>query len=110
MLCLVKTHPALFERLRDRILQLHPYDVPEILAFKVHDGSQAYIDWLHGSSPSRKGARDDRRPSDRPPAAPAPGAPRPRRRRPGRRAPGPTRPGSAAASGSFRATSTASGA
>jgi periplasmic divalent cation tolerance protein len=49
VLCFVKTHPALFERLRDRILALHPYDIPEILAFKVHDGSRAYIDWLHGS-------------------------------------------------------------
>ncbi len=49
VICFVKTHPALFERLRDRILALHPYDVPEILAFKVHDGSRAYLDWLHGS-------------------------------------------------------------
>jgi periplasmic divalent cation tolerance protein len=49
VVCFIKTHPALFERLRDRILALHPYDVPEILAFKVHDGSKAYIDWLHGS-------------------------------------------------------------
>jgi periplasmic divalent cation tolerance protein len=49
VLCLVKTHPALFDRLRDRILELHPYDVPEILAFNVHDSSRAYIDWLHGS-------------------------------------------------------------
>jgi periplasmic divalent cation tolerance protein len=49
VLCFVKTHPALFERLRDRILALHPYEVPEILAFKVHDSSRAYIAWLHGS-------------------------------------------------------------
>jgi periplasmic divalent cation tolerance protein len=49
VLCFVKTHPALFERLRDRILALHPYKIPEILAFKVHDSSRAYIDWLHGS-------------------------------------------------------------
>src|SRR5450432_827285 len=49
VLCFIKTHPALFERLRDRILELHPYDIPEILAFKVHDSSRAYIDWLHGS-------------------------------------------------------------
>jgi periplasmic divalent cation tolerance protein len=49
VVCFIKTHPALFERLRDRILALHPYDVPEILAFKVHDSSRAYIDWLHGS-------------------------------------------------------------
>jgi periplasmic divalent cation tolerance protein len=49
VLCLIKTHPALFERLRDRIMALHSYDVPEILAFKVHDSSKAYIEWLHGS-------------------------------------------------------------
>ena len=49
VLCLVKTHPALFNRLRNRILELHPYDVPEILAFTVHDSSSAYIDWLHRS-------------------------------------------------------------
>ena len=49
VVCFVKTHPALFERLRDRILALHPYDVPEILAFKVHDGSRSYLDWLHGN-------------------------------------------------------------
>jgi uncharacterized protein involved in tolerance to divalent cations len=23
--------------------------VPEILAFKVHDGSRSYLDWLHGN-------------------------------------------------------------
>jgi periplasmic divalent cation tolerance protein len=49
VVCFVKTHPALFERLCDRILALHPYDVPEILAFKVHDGSKSYLDWLHGN-------------------------------------------------------------
>jgi periplasmic divalent cation tolerance protein len=46
VLCLVKTRPAVFDRLRQRILELHPYEVPEILAFAVDDGSPAYIDWL----------------------------------------------------------------
>ncbi len=57
MLCLIKTRPAVFERARDRILELHPYDVPEILAFAVDDGSPDYLDWLkRSSSTARLGA------------------------------------------------------
>jgi periplasmic divalent cation tolerance protein len=51
VLCLIKTRPALFERARARILALHPYEVPEILAFAVDDGSPAYLDWLRKSTP-----------------------------------------------------------
>ena len=50
VLCLCKTRPALFERVRARILELHPYDVPEILAFHVDDGSAPYLDWLREST------------------------------------------------------------
>jgi periplasmic divalent cation tolerance protein len=51
VLCLIKTRPAVFDRARDRILQLHPYEVPEILAFAVDDGSPAYLEWLKKSTP-----------------------------------------------------------
>jgi len=51
VLCLVKTRPSVFERARDRILELHPYEVPEILAFAVDDGSADYLDWLKRSTP-----------------------------------------------------------
>ena len=50
VLCLIKTRPAVFERARDRILALHPYEVPEILAFTVDDGSAAYLEWLRKST------------------------------------------------------------
>jgi periplasmic divalent cation tolerance protein len=46
VLCIAKTRPALFERVCERIFQLHSYDVPEILAFNVDDGSPAYLAWL----------------------------------------------------------------
>ena len=46
VLCLIKTRPAVFDRARARILELHPYEVPEILAFAVDDGSPEYLDWL----------------------------------------------------------------
>ena len=51
VLCLIKTRPAVFDRARARILELHPYEVPEILAFAVDSGSPAYLDWLKKSTP-----------------------------------------------------------
>ena len=51
VLCLIKTRPAVFDRARARILELHPYEVPEILAFAVDNGSPAYLDWLKKSTP-----------------------------------------------------------
>ena len=41
----------MFDRARARILELHPYEVPEILAFAVDNGSPAYLDWLKKSTP-----------------------------------------------------------
>jgi periplasmic divalent cation tolerance protein len=43
---LVKTTSAGWERLRTRITELHPDDVPEILAVPVADGLPAYLSWL----------------------------------------------------------------
>jgi periplasmic divalent cation tolerance protein len=51
VLCLVKTRPAVFDRARARILELHPYEVPEILAFAVDDGRPDYLDWLKRATP-----------------------------------------------------------
>jgi periplasmic divalent cation tolerance protein len=50
VLCLVKTRPELFPRLEARVRELHPYQVPEILAFAVEEGSAPYLDWLRAST------------------------------------------------------------
>lgn len=50
VLCLVKTRPELFAALCARVNGLHPYEVPEILAFEVSEGSPAYLDWLAAST------------------------------------------------------------
>jgi periplasmic divalent cation tolerance protein len=51
-LCLIKTRPELLSALERRILELHPYEVPEILAFAADDGSPSYLAWLRDSTPA----------------------------------------------------------
>lgn len=46
VLCLIKSQRALFPRLRDRVLELHPYEVPEVIALPLVEGSAAYLTWL----------------------------------------------------------------
>ena len=46
VLVLLKTHRRHYERLKARILQLHPYDVPEVISLPVEQGHQAYLDWI----------------------------------------------------------------
>ena len=50
VLCLVKTRPELLDALTARVRALHPYDVPEILAFEVADGTADYLAWLREST------------------------------------------------------------
>jgi periplasmic divalent cation tolerance protein len=45
-LLVLKTTRARFEALRDRVLALHPYQVPEVLALPVEAGSAAYLAWI----------------------------------------------------------------
>jgi periplasmic divalent cation tolerance protein len=46
VLILFKTRQAHYENLKARILELHPYEVPEVLAIPVEQGYAAYLDWL----------------------------------------------------------------
>jgi periplasmic divalent cation tolerance protein len=50
VLCLIKTRAELFERVRRRVAELHPYEVPEILSFAVDEGSPAYLDWVRAGT------------------------------------------------------------
>ena len=46
--CLVvmKTRKDLFAELSERVKALHSYEVPEILALPIVEGSKAYLDWM----------------------------------------------------------------
>ncbi len=45
-LLVLKAPAKRFPELRDRILALHPYQVPEVVALRIEDGSEKYIDWI----------------------------------------------------------------
>jgi len=46
VLVVFKTTDDAVADLRDRIVELHPYDVPEVLALRVVDGSEEYLRWV----------------------------------------------------------------
>jgi len=45
-LLVLKTTRARFPALRDRLLALHPYEVPEVLALPVEAGAERYLAWV----------------------------------------------------------------
>jgi periplasmic divalent cation tolerance protein len=48
-LLVIKTDAARYAALERRVLELHPYSVPEILALPVDAGAPAYVEWLRES-------------------------------------------------------------
>lgn len=46
VLLLMKTREELVPRLFERAAQLHPYDVPELVALRATDVTDAYARWL----------------------------------------------------------------
>jgi periplasmic divalent cation tolerance protein len=42
----IKTRSELYARLERAIRERHPYELPEIVAVPITDGSSAYIDWI----------------------------------------------------------------
>jgi periplasmic divalent cation tolerance protein len=48
-LLLIKTTEGAFERLREAIVELHSYEVPECVEIAITDGSAAYLNWIEES-------------------------------------------------------------
>ena len=46
ILMLIKTRRSLFPKLKDRVIELHTYEVPEIIALPVVEGSSSYLKWV----------------------------------------------------------------
>ena len=47
-LAVLKTTRPAIEALRDRVHELHPYELPEFLVLPVDSGSDAYLGWVVG--------------------------------------------------------------
>jgi periplasmic divalent cation tolerance protein len=50
VLMIAKTRQELFESLSSRVKELHSYDVPEVIALPILEGSEDYLTWLRDST------------------------------------------------------------
>ena len=46
LLLIIKTRRTVYPQLEARIIELHPYQVPEIIALPIQAGSAAYLAWI----------------------------------------------------------------
>jgi periplasmic divalent cation tolerance protein len=49
-LLLIKTTADRFETLKARLLELHPYELPELIALPIERGHAAYLDWVRSTT------------------------------------------------------------
>lgn len=54
-LLVVKTRRERYEALQQRVLELHGYSVPEVLALPVETGSPAYLAWVGDTVRTERG-------------------------------------------------------
>jgi len=48
-LLLIKIREEDFERVRERVVALHPYEVPEVIALRIDRGHAPYLEWMDRS-------------------------------------------------------------
>jgi len=49
VLMVLKTTSDAVEQLRLRLVELHPYEVPEVLVLDIREGHGPYLDWVRSS-------------------------------------------------------------
>jgi periplasmic divalent cation tolerance protein len=49
-LIIIKTRKELFEKAKNKIKKLHPYEVPEIISIQIAAGSKQYLKWIEEST------------------------------------------------------------
>lgn len=45
-LLILKVPAKRVQELSDRVVALHPYDLPEVVALRIEGGNEKYIDWI----------------------------------------------------------------
>lgn len=46
ILLIIKTRISLFNKLKNRIISLHSYKIPEIILIPIKKGLKSYLDWI----------------------------------------------------------------
>ncbi len=46
ILLIIKTRQDYFHKLRETVLSVHSYDVPEIISLEIQEGHEAYLNWI----------------------------------------------------------------
>ena len=46
-LMILKSRADLFDEIKSKISDMHPYEVPEIISVDITDGSESYLNWLN---------------------------------------------------------------
>jgi len=49
-LCLIKTKRELYADVEKTIKENHSYEIPEIIATEIKDGSSDYLDWINNET------------------------------------------------------------
>ena len=50
LLLIIKTRKSLFDDLSAKVGELHSYDLPEVIALPIVDGSKEYLKWIGEST------------------------------------------------------------
>jgi periplasmic divalent cation tolerance protein len=49
-LMIIKTTADSYDALEKRVIELHSYDTPEVIALRINRGSEKYLNWLQTES------------------------------------------------------------
>ncbi|MDI9609049.1 MAG: divalent-cation tolerance protein CutA [Candidatus Verstraetearchaeota archaeon] len=49
LMLVVKTEQRVFEKMKRRVLELHSYELPEIIALNISEGLEGYLDWINAN-------------------------------------------------------------
>jgi periplasmic divalent cation tolerance protein len=52
VMLVLKTRTTLFEAVRQRVVELHGYEVPEVIALPIEIGHGPYLDWIRENTTS----------------------------------------------------------
>ena len=46
LLMIIKTRRRVYQRLEQRVVALHPHELPEVIAVQITDGLAGYLSWV----------------------------------------------------------------